>query len=325
MSKKASLLKWHGGDYYQADWKLSHFPEHKHYVSTCFGSGIIELSKPPEMVMDRSEVVNDLNGDLINFWSVISKPITFVKFKRMVEATPFSKMTFEAAAEYLSRPVSKGSETSWGLPYLTEPVERAAAFFVLNRQSRQGLMKDFATMSRSRTRRGMNEQVSSWLTAIEGLPEVHERIKRFVVLSDDMIGLIRREDSKDTFFYIDPPYWSESRVSKDAYQFEFSERKHVILLAMLAQFKGNDRLKAHVREYVRNRWEPLTGDEDISEFDKAVDFEMKGKFMLCGYWSELYSVFEQLFDWHLETREFKNSASSKKTKDLKSECIWMNY
>ncbi len=31
-------------------------------------------------------------------------------------------------------------------------------------------MRDFATLSRNRTRSGINEQVSAWLNVIEGLP-----------------------------------------------------------------------------------------------------------------------------------------------------------
>jgi hypothetical protein len=41
----------------------------------------------------------------------------------------------------------------------------------------------------------MNEQASSWLTAIDGLPEIHERLKRVVVLNEDAVTVIRREDS----------------------------------------------------------------------------------------------------------------------------------
>ena len=69
-------------------------------------------------------------------------------------------------------------------------VERAVNFFIRCRQSRAGCFKDFATLSRTRTRRGMNEQASAWLTVIDGLPEVHARLKRVVILNHDALDVI---------------------------------------------------------------------------------------------------------------------------------------
>jgi hypothetical protein len=51
-----------------------------------------------------------------------------------------------------------------------EPVPSAVNFFVRCRQSMAGRMRDFATLSRTRVRRGMNEQAAAWLSAVEGLP-----------------------------------------------------------------------------------------------------------------------------------------------------------
>jgi DNA adenine methylase len=43
-------------------------------------------------------------------------------------------------------------------------------------------MKAFAPLSKTRTRRGMNEQASAWLGAIEGLPAVHQLVRRVAVV-----------------------------------------------------------------------------------------------------------------------------------------------
>ena len=63
-------------------------------------------------------------------------------------------------------------------PGRTIPVADALAFFVDCRQSRSGLMKGFTPVTRSRTRRRMNGNVSEWLSAVDGLPEVHARLRR---------------------------------------------------------------------------------------------------------------------------------------------------
>ena len=149
-------IKWHGGKDYLAKWIIGFMPKHTHYVEPFFGGGSVLLRKGSEGV---SEVANDLNRELANFWNVLRSPEYFDQLVRRIEATPFGERVFEASGQ-------SGLEAA-----NSSIVNRAWAFFVRARQSRQGLMKDFATLSRNRTRRGMNEQVSSWLTAIEGLPD----------------------------------------------------------------------------------------------------------------------------------------------------------
>lgn len=61
-------LKWHGGKHYLAPKIVVQMPPHLHYVEPLFGGGAVRLSKNPDEV---SDVVNDLDGDLLNFWKVI--------------------------------------------------------------------------------------------------------------------------------------------------------------------------------------------------------------------------------------------------------------
>ena len=91
-------------------------------------------------------------------------------------------------------------------------VEAAVAFFVRCRQSRAGGFKDFATLSRNRTRRMQNEQASAWWNCVEGLPAVSARLRRVVILNEPAIDVIRREDGERTLYYLDPPYLHETRV-----------------------------------------------------------------------------------------------------------------
>lgn len=267
-------LKWHGGKHYLADWIISHMPPHVHYVEPYFGGGAVLLRKNPEGV---SEVANDLNRNLTVFWSVIRCPELSRQFMRLVEATPFDEELFNCADE------SSGST----IPLPDSLVNCAWRFFVRARQSRQGLMKDFATLSRNRTRRGMNEQVSSWLTAIEGLPDVHARLKRVVILNRPAVEVIRQQDGPNTLYYCDPPYLHETRVTTSDYAHEMTREQHVELLDTLAGIKG--------------------------------------KFLLSGYPSELYAAHAARHGWRCVTKEIDNKASSKATKEMKTECLWMNF
>lgn len=265
-------LKWHGGKFYLASRIIALFPKHIHYVEPYFGGGSVLFSKPDSLIEGHSEVINDVNAELTNFWTVLRDESSFNRFVRIVEATPFSQSSWTEACD--STPDA-------------DSVDRAVAFFVRYRQSRQGLGNDFATMSRTRTRRGMNEQVSSWLSAIEGLPAVHARLKRVVIFNEDAVRLIKREDGKDSFFYLDPPYLHETRSAVDCYEHEMTPEQHELLLAALASIKG--------------------------------------RFLLSGYPSKMYDGFAGMHRWKRVDIEIDNKASGLKEKPIKTECLWMNY
>src|SRR5437868_14003261 len=81
-------LKWHGGKHYLARRIVALMPPHTHYVEPYAGGLSVLLAKSPEGV---SEVANDLDGGLVNFWRVLRHPADFEAFRRAVEATPFSE------------------------------------------------------------------------------------------------------------------------------------------------------------------------------------------------------------------------------------------
>lgn len=278
MTNFTQPIKWHGGKHYLADWIISHMPPHTHYVEPYFGGGSVLLKKDPEGV---SEVANDINGELANFWTVIRNEVLFPDFQRIVELTPFSEEFFG-----ICQRASPAYQDALG-DEAPEMIDAAWMFFVRARQSRQGLMKDFATLSRNRTRRGMNEQVSSWLTAIEGLPDVHARLKRVVILNRPALEVIKSQDGPNTLFYLDPPYLHETRNTTSDYAHEMSPMDHETLLLHLS--------------------------------------EIKGKFLLSGYPSDMYEHWRGECGWNCVTRQIDNKASSKKTKDVKTECLWMNF
>src|SRR5262245_18655195 len=87
-------LKWHGGKHYLASRIVALMPRHSHYVEP-FGGGLaVMMAKKPEGV---SKVINDLDGDVSNFWQVMKDPDLFEPFQRMAEATPFSEYEWQVA------------------------------------------------------------------------------------------------------------------------------------------------------------------------------------------------------------------------------------
>jgi DNA adenine methylase len=271
-------LKWHGGKYYLASKIVALMPPHLHYVEPYFGGGAVLLAREPEEPSlwlsphkGVSEVVNDINGSLINFWRVLKDPAAFERFRRIVEAIPVSRAEWEEAHAH----VYSG----------TDLVADAVAFFVDCRQSRSGLMKGFTPVTRNRTRRKMNGNVSEWLSAVEGLADVHARLKRVCIENVPALDLIRREDTPGTLFYVDPPYLHETRTSREAYAFEMTEQDHRELLEVLRACQG--------------------------------------KVMLSGYPSPLYD--EALAGWTRHTFDLPNNVASGEQKQRETEVVWCNF
>lgn len=275
MSTITPPLKWHGGKHYLASKIIALMPPHVHYVEPYAGGLSVLLAKEPEGV---SEVANDLNGKLINFWMVMASPILFAQFCRIMEATLFVEEFWKSAA---------GGDESWLPGIADKAVKEAANFFILCRQSLAGRMAAFAPLSRTRTRRGMNEQASAWINAVDGLPAVHARLRRVAILNRDALDVIRQQDGEKTLFYLDPPYLHETRATTGEYEHEMSAMAHETLLYQLASIKG--------------------------------------KFLLSGYDSELYQQYEKRFGWHRHTFDLPNNSAGGDTKRRMQEIVWCNF
>jgi DNA adenine methylase len=268
-------LKWYGGKSKLAHQIVSLMPKHTRYLEAYAGGLSVLLNKPCEGI---AEFANDTNGDLINFWNVLSNVEAFYRFNRIVQCIPLSEECFDY---YMN---SNMQDTGSHLDY---SVKRAVRFFVRMRMSRQGIGRDYCTPT-SRLRRGMNENVSAWLTAVDGLPEIHARLRRVEVWERPAIEAIKRLDSEETLCYADPPYMADTRSSGGEYGVhEMSDDEHAELLTCLAG--------------------------------------LKGKFILSGYHSEMYDRTAETYGWSLVEIDVANSASSAKSKQRKTECLWMNF
>ena len=268
MSELAPPLKWHGGKTYLAKWIRSLSPRGR-YVHRVhpYGGGLGEFWNWRREGV--SEVVNDIDGRLGNLWLILQNPEMFKDFQTQLQMTPFSEEVFNHAEHQQHKDIIG-----------------AVNFFIRVRQSRQGLAHDFATLSRTRTRRGMNEQVSAWLSAVEGLPAIHARLQQVVILCRPALDVIAQQDGPKTFFYCDPPYLHETRTATNAYAYEMTREDHKKLLYALSHIKG--------------------------------------LFALSGYHSNLYDSWAAVHGYKCHEREIDNKASSSATKEKKVECLWTN-
>jgi DNA adenine methylase len=131
----------------------------------------------------------------------------------------------------------------------------------------------------------MNEQASAWLGAVDGLPQVHRRLRRVMILNRDALTLIRQLDKAGTLFYCDPPYVPTSRTAPSVYAHEFTTDQHRELLRVLRSCRG--------------------------------------KVMLSGYPTDLYDG--ELADWHRREIDQPNHAAGGRHKRRVTEVVWMNF
>lgn len=278
-------IKYHGGKGYLAKQIVSLMETlpHLHYVETHFGGGAVLLERDPTRNWFQdgrsehrgcSEVVNDIYGELTNFWRVLQDDSDFERFNRYVKFVPFSESAWTASQALLQQ----DDKPNW---------RRAAEFFVWCRQSMSGRMDSFAPLTRQRSRRGMNEQASAWLSAIDGLPQVHKRLQGVVILNRNAVDVLRQQDGDKTLFYLDPPYPPDVRTAPSIYEHEMGTGEHFALLWALS--------------------------------------EMTGKFILSGYRCEPYDWFAETHGWNRIDIETDNKSGKGSTKNRRVECLWTNF
>jgi DNA adenine methylase len=288
---KSSCLKIHGGKSYLADWIVSKMCPHLTYVEPYFGGGAVLFARDPNderlwLAPHKgvSEVVNDLNENLTNFWMVLREPVLFEEFRRRCTATEFSGVLWAECSDLL-----RAAGSPKGVPPGSEfRLRHAHAFFVVNRQSLAGRMKSFTGITKTRTRSRMNNEVSAWLSAVDGLPEVHDRLKRVLILPPQpALDVLRKFDTGDTLHYLDPPYLHETRATTTEYgEHEMDAHDHIELLDFITGYT-------------------------------------KSKIMISGYRSETYDV--GLHDWNRHDYNIVNQASHARVKEVKTESLWCNF
>jgi DNA adenine methylase len=118
-------------------------PRHLHYVEPFAGGLAVLLARdpadrrlwaqeaPPAHLRGVSEVANDTDRRLTNFWRVLERAETFERSCRVVQAVPFCEAEWDDAAGRLDHP---------------DAVERAVAFFVRCRKALAGRMDTFTAV-----------------------------------------------------------------------------------------------------------------------------------------------------------------------------------
>lgn len=185
-----ALIKRVGGKTKIRDWIRSCFPPHKVYAETFGGSFAIGLSMPKASSKYRV-VYNDIDKHAWNLFRVLRDHRQELIEK--VTATPYSRFEFDVACEVIS---SKGKR--W---MDMNPIEWARTFLVFNRQSFAG--KEDNTWSIAKT--GENNSLT-WKGVPSLMARIADHLREAYIECEDYKEILRRWDSPQTLFYMDPPY-----------------------------------------------------------------------------------------------------------------------
>lgn len=182
--------------------------KHSQYFEPFCGSMAVLFAKKPS----SQETVNDLHGDVTN--------LAWVLQDQRAAADLYDRAVRTLFAEELIRSYWKDIANS---PAPEKPdAERAYKFFVFSWAMRNGVagtsrVRGNGFQIATRFTAGGGSPTIRFKSAVESIPEWHDRLRNVVVLRRDGLALLDRfEDTDKLAIYADPPYFSGSRSGYNA-------------------------------------------------------------------------------------------------------------
>ena len=238
-----SPIKYYGGKSYMTKIILSHFPKDYDVYVEGFGGGVSVLF---EKVQEGIEIYNDLGENVYSLFKCLSDKDMFDKLKHRLDLTPYSHQLRDEYKKLLKDKLSLE--------------DRAYYFIYVNRSSFNGVGGFSTNMS---VRRNMSKSCSDYLSMIDKLPNVHNRLSSVIIEHRDIMELLKKYDNERTFFYLDPPYVKSTRSSSTTYEVEMSDDRHREMLDLLLTCKS----KVLISGYNNQIYDCLNG------VYKRVDFQ----------------------------------------------------
>lgn len=222
-------ISYYGGKLNMLKEILPQIPNHRIYTESFFGGGAVFFAKPSV----ESEIINDTNAMVVNFYKVCKTDFEALKAK--IEATLFSRATYTVAW------------TIYRMPHLFNELQHAWAFFVA---TNMGFVCRIGSWGfdkyGKRVKAFQNKKLQFDQTILERLS--HAQIEH-----SDACKVLELYDTEDTFHYVDPPYIQTNQGHYDKY----TETDYERLLDTLAKVKGkfllssfpSDLLDEYIKKY----------------------------------------------------------------------------
>lgn len=237
-------------------------PKHEIYVESFAGGAAVFFAKQPSAM----DVINDLNGELINFYRTVVS--NFDELKREVDRTLHSRTQHETAWFIYNHPDDFTN------------VQRAWAVWVLSKMGFAGQLSNSFGFDKSEGRHPRKVAFAKEAFTIE----LRKRLEIATIESDDAFKVIARYDTPETFHFIDPPY-----VGSDMghYSEMFDDADLERLLQLCETIMGKFMLTMYPNDVIRgyadrSGWIIHALDRQVSAC-KAESRRRQEEWMVCNY------------------------------------------
>ncbi|HVT35402.1 MAG TPA: DNA adenine methylase [Nevskiaceae bacterium] len=222
------VIPWIGGKRRLAPALLPLFPEHTCYVEPFCGAAALYFLKEPSEV----EVLNDVNGDLVNLYRVIKHHLEeFVRqFKWALTSRQVYKWQQQTPVETLT------------------DIQRAARFYYLQRLAFGGRVdgQSFGTATTAPPPR------LNLLRLEEELSAAHLRLDGTYIEHLPWQECVKRYDRPHSLFYCDPPYWQT-----EGYGVEFGLDQYELMARQAREMAGTMIISVNDHPDMRRAFEGL--------------------------------------------------------------------
>ena len=276
-----SPIHWFGGKGRLVPWLLNFVPSHRYYLEVFGGGASLLFAKFPALF----EVYNDLDAGLFSFFKVLRDPEKFKKFYQRIYLTPYSRREYQLARNW----------------QCDDEIERACRWFVLARMSFSGRFNSGWSFEYKSISQNMPRFCSAWLSVIDHLPEIHQRIMRVQIDNLDWRDCLEKYDwGQEEFIYLDPPYLHSTRRAK-RYACEMSDEEHRGLVDYLITHKRRVLLSGYDNETYRE-----LESHGFRKYCIEVSCHAAGRTRQSGLLGK--------------GATFKNGKNQRR-----KECVWINY
>ena len=206
------IFKWRGSKVILAEWYCSFIPPHIRWVDVCCGTASMTIAKTPSSL----EVINDLDGHVVNFFRVLQDEDKHVRLLRRIENSVASKELHKESVVALER-------DGWA-----DDVDRAWMFWMKQWGGAPMNTKTFMLPKFKPTKPDPKREPSN-------LEMVRDRLQLCYIENRGALEIIGRMNEADTCLFIDPPY---EDTNQNGYNQETDSGFHEELVAQLLKIEA---------------------------------------------------------------------------------------